>query len=163
VLTTISARTSIDALGSDYAVTWLAQAWLGHAWLALTGGDQAAVTGHLATAFTTIGRLYLGPFVAQRVVCPGLTIAAAHQLSDGNAATAVVIVSATRAILPSFGTIAPPTVERWEEDLLGQARHTLGDEAFAGAVADGSAMGLGALLGIAGLPMSPAWERSSAG
>jgi len=52
--TAISNRTMVDNLGSDYAVTWLAQAWLGHAWLALTAGDPSAVTGHLATAFTTM-------------------------------------------------------------------------------------------------------------
>jgi predicted ATPase/DNA-binding SARP family transcriptional activator len=160
VLTTISARTAVDALGSDYAVTWLAQAWLGHAWLALTDGDHPAVTGHLATAFTTIGRLHLGPFIAQRVVCPGLTIAAAHALSGGDAAGAVTILTAARAVLPSFGTVAPPPVARWEEDLLRRARRELGDETFERATADGSVLDLPGLLRLAGLPISPAWDQS---
>ncbi|NUR31638.1 MAG: hypothetical protein HOV83_38335, partial [Catenulispora sp.] len=160
VLTTISARNTVDALGSDYAVTWLAQAWLGHAWLALVEGELAAVTGHLATAFTTIGRLYLGPFVAQRVVCPGLTIAAAHALSGGDAAGAVVILAAARAVLPSFGTVAPPPVARWEDELLGQARRELGAATFDQAMADGAALDLPEVLRLADLPISAAWEQA---
>ncbi|NUT45983.1 MAG: hypothetical protein HOV94_01510, partial [Saccharothrix sp.] len=160
VLGKFSARNTVDALGSDYAVTWLAQAWLGHAWLALADGDHAAVTGHLATAITTIGRLYLGPFVAQRVVCPALTIAAAHALGGKDAAKAVTILAASRAVLPSFGTVAPPPIARWEEELLVQARSELGGEAFERAAADASALNLPGLLRLAGLPTSPAWERS---
>lgn len=158
VLTAISDRDTVDTLGSDYAMTWLAQAWLGHAWLAMADGDHAAVTGHLATAFATIGRLHLGPFVAQRVVCPGLNIAAAHALSGRDAARAVRILAGARVVLRSFGTVAPPPLARQEQELLGQARGELGEE-FERVMADGSGLDLAGVLRLAGLPISPVWEQ----
>jgi hypothetical protein len=159
VLSTISDPTRIDTLGSDYAMTWLAQAWLGHAWLAEADGDDAAVTGHLATAFATIGRLYLGPFVAQRVLCPGLLIAATHARSSRDAARAVTIVAGTRTALRSFGAIAPPPVARQEQELLDKTRGELSAEEFERAMADGSEMDLPGVLRLAGLPSSPVWEQ----
>jgi hypothetical protein len=89
-----------------------------------------------------------------------LAIAAAHALSGGDADRAAIILAAARAVLPSFGTVAPPPVARWEEELLGRARRELGEETFERAVADGSALDLPALLRLAGLPISPAWEQS---
>jgi predicted ATPase/DNA-binding SARP family transcriptional activator len=158
-LSTISDRATVDTLGSDYAMTWLAQAWLGHAWLAMEDGDQAAVTEHLATAFATIGRLYLGPFVAQRVVCPGLTIAAAHALSGRDAARAVTILAGAGVVLRSFGTEAPPPVARQQQELLDQARGELDGVEFERALVDGFDMDFPGVLRLAGLPTSPVWEQ----
>jgi len=111
--------------------------------------------------FATIGRLYLGPFVAQRVVCPGLTIAAAHALSGRDAASTVTILTAAPAVLRSFGTIAPPPVARQEQELLAAARGDLTGDEFERATAAGSGLDLPGVLRLAGLPTSPAWEQQA--
>jgi len=133
--------------------------WLGHAWLALVDGDGSAALEHLARAFAAIGNEYPGPFIAQRIVSPGLAIAAARALDAGHGARAVTLLTGARAILRSFGGVPFPAVARWEETLLQRTRGVCGDQERRRAAAAGQELGLAGLLRLAELPVAPAWER----